>query len=228
MDLSWRWQRPEVRNKRSFCLNSRLFGRALGPWREGFSISMRSDVTPGQVLFVSLPSDVEQSRSWFYGINSLFGRRRSKRRRRTRPAHIGRRSWLVASCHMTKLALGNLINHNHQVRKNLWAEHLVQGFVTRKCDWARVTQLFIINLSIIVQMCSKICGLGCVNRALVHAWFTQPRPRIFRHFCIGETIWTQIMSEAGTKTTTRSVPALEWVEEVRGDGPNGEEDPRAA
>ena len=34
-----------------------------------------------------------------------------------------------------------------------------------------------------VQMCRKICGLGCVTRALVNAWFTQPSPRIFWHFC---------------------------------------------
>ena len=35
-----------------------------------------------------------------------------------------------------------------------------------------------------IQICRKICGLGCVTRALVHAWFTQPSPRIFLHFCI--------------------------------------------
>ena len=35
-----------------------------------------------------------------------------------------------------------------------------------------------------VQMCRKICGLGCVTRALVHAWFTQPSPRIFLYFCM--------------------------------------------
>ena len=34
-----------------------------------------------------------------------------------------------------------------------------------------------------VQKCRKICGLGCVTRALVHSWFTQPSPRIFLHFC---------------------------------------------
>ena len=36
-----------------------------------------------------------------------------------------------------------------------------------------------------VQICRKICGLGCVTRALVHAWFTQPSPRIFLHFWSG-------------------------------------------
>ena len=35
-----------------------------------------------------------------------------------------------------------------------------------------------------VHICRKICGLGCVTPALVHAWFTQPGPRIFLHFCM--------------------------------------------
>ena len=35
----------------------------------------------------------------------------------------------------------------------------------------------------VLQICRKICWLGCVTRALVHAWFTQPSPRIFLHFC---------------------------------------------
>ena len=30
-----------------------------------------------------------------------------------------------------------------------------------------------------VQICRKICGLGCVTRALVHAWFTQPSPNVY-------------------------------------------------
>ena len=34
-----------------------------------------------------------------------------------------------------------------------------------------------------VQIRSIVCGLGCVTRALVRAWFTQPSPRIFLHFC---------------------------------------------
>ena len=35
-----------------------------------------------------------------------------------------------------------------------------------------------------LQICRKICGLGCVTRALVPAVFTQPSPHIFLHFCI--------------------------------------------
>ena len=35
-----------------------------------------------------------------------------------------------------------------------------------------------------IQICRKICGLGCVTRSVVHAWFTQPCPRILLHFCI--------------------------------------------
>ena len=30
-----------------------------------------------------------------------------------------------------------------------------------------------------VQICRKICGLGCVTRALVRAWFTQPSPNVY-------------------------------------------------
>ena len=36
----------------------------------------------------------------------------------------------------------------------------------------------------VIQICRKIRGLGCVTRALVLSWFTQPRPRIFLHICI--------------------------------------------
>ena len=34
-----------------------------------------------------------------------------------------------------------------------------------------------------VQICRKICGLGCVTRSLAHTQFTQPSPHIFLHFC---------------------------------------------
>ena len=50
------------------------------------------------------------------------------------------------------------------------------------------------NLKIIwtlyVQICRKICGLGCVTRTLVHAWLTQPSPRIFLHICTTHSCWT--------------------------------------
>ena len=36
---------------------------------------------------------------------------------------------------------------------------------------------------IAVQICRKICVLGCVTHVLVCAWFTQPSPHIFLHFC---------------------------------------------
>ena len=39
-----------------------------------------------------------------------------------------------------------------------------------------------------IQICRKICGLGCVTRALVRPWFTQPSPRIFLHFCSGAAL----------------------------------------
>ena len=43
---------------------------------------------------------------------------------------------------------------------------------------------------ICIQICRKICGLGCMTRALVHAWFMQPGPHIFLHFCIQvEEMW---------------------------------------
>ena len=34
-----------------------------------------------------------------------------------------------------------------------------------------------------VQICRKICGLGCVTRTLVRALVTKPSPCIFLHFC---------------------------------------------
>ena len=34
-----------------------------------------------------------------------------------------------------------------------------------------------------IQICRKFRGLGCVTRALVLAWFTQPSPRIVLHIC---------------------------------------------
>ena len=42
---------------------------------------------------------------------------------------------------------------------------------------------FVFNKSIYLQKCRKIHGLGCVTRDLVRAWFTQPSPHIFLHFC---------------------------------------------
>ena len=36
---------------------------------------------------------------------------------------------------------------------------------------------------IIVLICKKITGLGCVTRALLCALFMQPGPHIFLHFC---------------------------------------------
>ena len=39
------------------------------------------------------------------------------------------------------------------------------------------------NISVNLQICRKIRGLGCVTRALVLAWFTQPSPRIFLLIC---------------------------------------------
>ena len=38
-------------------------------------------------------------------------------------------------------------------------------------------------LGFIIQIYRKICVLGCVTHALVRAWFTQPSPHIFLHFC---------------------------------------------
>ena len=35
-------------------------------------------------------------------------------------------------------------------------------------------------------ICRKICGLGCVTRALERVRFTQPSPRIFLFFCSTE------------------------------------------
>ena len=43
-----------------------------------------------------------------------------------------------------------------------------------------------VDVYCIVQICKKICGLGCVTCSLVRAWFTQPSLHIFKHFCIRE------------------------------------------
>ena len=52
-----------------------------------------------------------------------------------------------------------LINENNSTYKNSfqWQKHVIVCCV---------------------QICRKICGLGCVNHALVRALFTQPSPRI--------------------------------------------------
>ena len=50
------------------------------------------------------------------------------------------------------------------------------------CKWVLLISLWHNHL-IRLQICRKICGLVCVTRTLVHAWFTQPCPHIFLHFC---------------------------------------------
>ena len=53
------------------------------------------------------------------------------------------------------------------------------------CTWIKTDLKKSIHLASVssLQICRKICGLGCVTRALVLAWFTQPSPCIFLHIC---------------------------------------------
>ena len=46
------------------------------------------------------------------------------------------------------------------------------------------TGYFCSEAVVVIQKCKKICGLGCVPRALAFERFTQTSPYIYLHFCI--------------------------------------------
>ena len=81
--------------------------------------------------------------------------------------------------------LNELVRYVHEeVSINMWRPH--RGSRKTPNLQTRQTGCFVLHM----QICRKICGLGCVNHAHARARVTQPSPRSFLNICTDCTVLT--------------------------------------